>query len=193
MARSADGQGTVERLYKATNRGTVPRSWSPDGSKLAIDDGGVKVLHIGTTRVDTVSDRKGMAAFSPDGRWIAYTSNQTGRQEVYVKPYPSLASTHQVSVNGGTYPMWSARSGELFFIAGDAMMVSAVSTRTGFDWTTPRLLFSSPDLGALESPISVSADGKRFLLPTRNQDSAPREIHVVLNWFDELRRKAKPQ
>jgi serine/threonine-protein kinase len=191
FTRSADGQGAVDQAY-VSDVGSVASAWSPDGSVLVINDRrGVFVLHIASQRLDTVSRGRGTAEFSPDGSWLAYTSSETGREEVYVTSYPGLTGKQQISVNGGRLPLWSARSGELFFLAADTLMATSVSTRNGFDWTTPRALFARSDFAALDYPFSVSADGRRFLYPARNPEASAREIHVVLNWFEELKAMAR--
>jgi hypothetical protein len=97
----------------------------------------------------------------------------------------------QISRNGGRLPLWSARSGELFFLTADTLMATSISTGHGLEWTTPRALFARPELAALEYGFSVSADGRRFLIPTRNPDASAREINVVLNWFEDLKARAK--
>ena len=194
VMRPADGQDTVKQLYVPHHGGTVlPLDFSPDGSALALEDDGLLILHLASQRVDTVSrSRKRQAQFSPDGRWLAYTAEDTGREEVYVIAYPALTGKQQISRTGGRAPVWSARSGELFFLKSDTVMATSVSTRPRLDWTTPRPLFARPDLAALDFGFSVSADGRRFLYPARNPDASPREIHVVLNWFEELKARGAP-
>jgi len=189
FTKAVDGQGDIEQVYADTNGFyATAQSWSPDGTALAISDvGAVFVLNIEDQVVDTVSNNLGSAGFSPDGRWLAYSSSETGRTEIYVTSYPQLAGKQQVSMNGGRFPEWSARSGELFFVNGDTMMVSSVSTGTGFDWTTPHALFVRHDISTIGFDFSVTADGKRFLYPAQNPDASAKEIHVVLNWFEELR------
>jgi len=188
LTRPLDGQGDVDEIYTATDWFVKAIAWSPDGAALVLSSGkALFMLHLENQRVDTVSYESGFADFSPDGRWLAYTSSETGRVEVYVTSYPDLTGKQQVSRNGGRLPIWSARSGELFFVNGDTLMASAVSTGNGFDWTIPRPLFVRPDLATLDYNFSVSADGQRFLYPAQNPDALAREIHVVLNWFEELR------
>ena len=191
VTRPADGQGTVDTLYAPKHGGTVlPLDFSPDGSALALEDDGLLILHLASQHVDTVSrSRKRQAQFSPDGRWLAYTAEDTGREEVYAIAYPALAGKQQISRTGGRTPSWSARSGELFFLRNDTVMATSVSTQSSLEWTTPRALFARPDLAALDYGFSVSADGRRFLYPARNPEASPREIHVVLNWFEELKAK----
>jgi eukaryotic-like serine/threonine-protein kinase len=193
VTRPADGQSTVEQLYAPHHGGTVlPLDFCPDGSALALEDDGLLILHLASQRVDTVSrSRKRQAQFSPDGRWLAYTAEETGREEVYVIAYPALTGKQQISTTGGRTPVWSARSGELFFLKTDTVMATSVSTRSSLEWTTPRPLFARPDLAALDYGFSVSANGRRFLYPARNPDASPREIHVVLNWFEELKGRAR--
>jgi hypothetical protein len=194
VTRAADGQGTVDTLYAPHHGGTVlPLDFSPDGSALALEDDGLLILHLGSQRVDTVSrSRKRQAQFSPDGRWLAYTADDTGREEVYGIGYPALTGTQQISRAGGRAPVWSARSGELFFLKSDTVMATSVSTQRTLERTTPRPLFARPDLATLDFGFAVSADGRRFLYPARNPDASPREIHVVLNWFEELKAKGTP-
>jgi Tol biopolymer transport system component len=194
VMRAADGPGPVDTLYAPHRGGTVlPLDFTPDDSALALEDDGLLILHLASGRVDTVSrSRKRQAQFSPDGRWLAYTAEDTGREEVYVTPYPALTPKQPISTTGGRTPVWSARSGELFFLKNDTVMATSVSTRPSLDWTTPRALFARPDLAALDYGFSVSGDGRRFLYPARNPDAPPREIHVVLNWFEELKARGAP-
>ena len=140
VMRPADGQGTVKALYAPDHGGTVlPLDFSPDDSALALEDDGLLILHLASQRVDTVSrSRKRQAQFSPDGHWLAYTAEDTGREEVYVIAYPALTGKQQISTTGGRTPMWSARSGELFFLKNDTVMATSVSTQPSLKWTTPR-------------------------------------------------------
>ncbi len=188
LAQRVDGQGEVEELF-AAERFVAPRTWSPDGLALSVDsDGTLLIVHIDTQKVDTIGTTgTSNGAFSPDGRWFAFTSSETGRQEIYVVSYPGLTARQQISTDGGRLPRWSRASGELFFINGDTMMVTEVSTSAGLDWTTPRSLFAAPDLTTVIVGYGVSADGRRILYPARNPDAPAREIHVVLNWFEELK------
>jgi hypothetical protein len=191
FTRPSDGRGAAEPLPGGVG---YPLSWAPDGNSMAMrvgHDGSILVLNLQTQRVDTVTRAGGAAAFSPDGRWLAYSSSETGRGEVYVRPYPLTSDRMQISRDGGRLPLWSAHSNELFYLNADTLMATSVTTRDGFDWSTPRALFARADLAALEYPFSVSADGRRFLYPATNPDSFAREIHVVLNWFEELKAREK--
>ena len=168
----------------------VPRSWSPDGVWLLLEDSfGDSIVVLDLDNKDVVTIPRGQQGqFSPDGRWVAYTSSETGNAEVYVLSFPGLQGRQQVSVNGGRWPRWSAQSGELFFRQGDTIMVSKVSTGNAFVLEDlPRPLFVASGSG--EGGYDVSADGQRFLVAAQNPDAPAREIHVVLNWFEELKAK----
>jgi len=125
--------------------------------------------------------------FSPDGRFIAYTSDESGRREVYVQPYPGPGDKVPISTEGGTNPVWSVDGKELFFRQGEAMMAVEVRTAPAFTVSRERRLFTSNDLG-FRSEFDISPDGKHFLMVHRDPGSWPTQINVILNWFDELRR-----
>jgi serine/threonine-protein kinase len=178
------------QLVYTTERFTAPRAWSPDGgSLLLIQEGSLLVLDLETGVIDTVSTRAATEGgrFSPDGRWLAYTSRETGEFEVYVVSFPELSRQHQVSLSGGRRPEWSADSGELFFVDADTVKVCDVSTGTTFSRSVPRPLFVSSDFENRLLWYAVSADGRRLLYPAPNSEAEANEIHVVLNWFEELK------
>jgi len=137
--------------------------------------------------------------FSPDGRWLACASDQSGRTEVYVQPYPGPGPRHQVSANGGTGPAWSHDGSELFYtttqaIGGQAtstrMMAVPVTLRPKFVAGTPRQLFEGRygATGGIRS-YDVTADGKRFLMVQQNERPAvaAAEMILVQNWLEELK------
>ncbi|HKF58523.1 MAG TPA: hypothetical protein VKJ45_23990, partial [Blastocatellia bacterium] len=130
--------------------------------------------------------------FSPDGRWLAYLSDETGRQEIYVRPFPGPGGKMQISTEGGTEPMWARNGRELFYRNGDKMMVTAVETTPVFTAAKPRLLFEGhyeTGFSAFERNYDLSSDGQRFLMiKPGEQESAATQLNVVLNWSDELRR-----
>jgi serine/threonine-protein kinase len=197
----ADGSGGLERL---TTSEYVPfsMSWSPDGQMLAF----VEINP--TTGYDIwvlrMSDRKaqpflrtpfteGAPRFSPDGRWLAYVSDESGRFEIYVQPYPGPGGKWQISTEGGTEPMWNPNGRELFYRSGDKMMAVEIATQPGFAAGKPRMLFEGqyqPTPGTFPN-YDVSPDGQRFLMlkPTEQAQAAPTQINVVLNWFEELKQK----
>jgi Tol biopolymer transport system component len=130
---------------------------------------------------------KASPQFSPDGRWVAYQSNETGRNEIYVVPYPGPGPKEHVSNEGGTEPRWARSGHELFYRNGDKMMAVDVQTTPAFRVGAPRLLFEL-HYGA---GYDVSPDGKRFLMlkPPAAQNVGPAQLHIVVNWFEELRRR----
>jgi serine/threonine-protein kinase len=132
--------------------------------------------------------------FSPDGRWVAYGSDETGRQEIYVRPFPGPGGKMQISTDGGTEPMWARNGRELFYRNGDKMMVTAVETRPVFAAAKPKLLFEGhygTGIGGFEPDYDVSPDGQKFLMiKASEQESAATQLNVVLNWSDELHRLA---
>jgi dipeptidyl aminopeptidase/acylaminoacyl peptidase len=121
-------------------------------------------------------------AFSPDGHRIAYVSNETGRDEVYLQGFPEPGHRWQVSVEGGGVPLWSRTGSELFYVASERLKsVPVGATGPG----RPETLFELKDV----IEIDLAPDGDGFLLLKRNLLPPPTEIRVVLNWFEELRRK----
>jgi serine/threonine-protein kinase len=199
--RAVDGTGTEERLTTSDSLET-PGSFSPDGAFLAFNSlgsatgGDIWVLPLQGDRKPRpwlqAPLAQGNAMFSPDGRWIAYVSSESGRDEVYVQPFPGPGEKSQISTEGGREPLWAGSGKELFYRDGEKMMVVEVSTQPGFSAGRPRLLFE----GRYEySPTGttgydVSSDGQRFLMVQATEpEEAPTQIHVVLNWFEELKRR----
>jgi Tol biopolymer transport system component len=125
--------------------------------------------------------------FSPDGRWLAYVSNESGRDEVYVQPFPGPGGKWLISIDGGVDPVWSKDGRELFYRQGEEMMVVAVGRTSDFSSDRPRRLFESHfDAGDNSPNYDVSPDGKWFLMPRSERGSMPGEVHLVLNWFSEI-------
>jgi serine/threonine protein kinase/Tol biopolymer transport system component len=197
----ADGSGGLERLA-TSEYVTAPMSWSPDGQILAFIEINpttgfdIWVLRMGDrkaqpflrTRFNETSPR-----FSPDGRWLAYISDESGRYEIYVQPYPGPGGKWQISTEGGMEPIWNRNGREMFYRNGNKMMAVDIATQPGFAAGKPRILFEGP----YEPPpipianYDVSPDGQRFLMlkPSESVGTAPTQINVVLNWFEELKQK----
>ena len=179
-------------------------SWSPDGHLVGMKNGHLwhyppQATGAGSSEVATTTAIETQPMFSPDGRWLAYTSNATGRLEVYVRPFPGPGEPVTVSTNGGSSPAWNPNGRELFYVEagteGDRMMAVEVAspTRPG----KPVALFSFPRselvLGAgVLTPYAVAPDGRRFyaVRQTTRASVPVTEIRVVLNWFEELRTKS---
>jgi serine/threonine-protein kinase len=133
--------------------------------------------------------------FSPDGRWIAYTSNETGREEVYLRPFRGPGGKWQISTDGGSEAVWSPSGREIFFRNGDKMMaVSLAATGDRIRAEKPVLLFEAPyDHGFPWYPTyDVAADGREFLMIRSEPRPAPTQLNVVLGWFSALRRQPPP-
>ena len=202
FAQRADNTGGVTRLTKADKgEAHVPESWSPDGAHLLYSvikgpETTLWVLSLRDSRAEkfggVTSSRPTTAEFDPTGRWVAYSSD-AGRQEgfVFVQPFPATGEIHQVSKDGenGHHPMWGPDGKELFYIPQVGRFVAVgVSMKPTFTFTDPRPV---PRKFAVSSPVSqrpwdIAPDGRVLSVYEAGVSGAP-EIHVVLNWFEELR------
>jgi serine/threonine-protein kinase len=128
--------------------------------------------------------------FSPDGHWVTYRSNESGRQEIYVQPYPATGAKWQISTEGGEEAVWGPSGRELFYRTEDRMMVVDITTEPTFAQGKPKLLFEGDYLRyGPRAFYDVSPDGQRFLMIKLGEQAlAVTQIHVVLNWFEELKR-----
>jgi len=129
-------------------------------------------------------------SFSPDGRWVAYVSDESGRFEVYVRPYPGPGGRWQVSLAGGTEPIWSATGREIFYRNGDSVMTATVRTTGAFEVGVRTFLFEGP-YHTVPNGIrdyDVTRDGRTFVMLQPVQGVA-QSVFVTLNWFDQLGRK----
>jgi eukaryotic-like serine/threonine-protein kinase len=204
----ADGSGGLERLTNSEYV-QVPMSWSPDGPVLAFIEAPATAREIWLLRMGEPSTGSGQGRksqlflstpydksvprFSPDGRWLAYISNESGRYEVYVQPYPGPGGKWQISTEGGTEPAWNPNGREIFYRNGNKMMAVDIATQPNFTAGKAHMLFEGPYVPtALTFPnYDVSPDGQRFLVlkPVEQEQAAPTQINVVLNWFEELKQK----
>jgi hypothetical protein len=205
--RRADGIGNSERLHTIGNLNEG--IWSPDGGWFVVRVGGQTE---GTAVRDIYGRRAADSAFvpliadpkynetspaiSPDGRWITYVSNETGRPEVYVRPFPGVdEGKWQVSVAGGQAPLWARSGRELFYVdARRSMMVVAVPPGATFAPGTPRKLFQlepTDYLGEVENytPFEITPDGRHFLMLRLRMlaPGAEGRFLYVENWFTELK------
>ena len=192
--KASDGTG-AERVLLADEGINWPSSWSPDGEWLAVEhrddnDSSFDVWMVapsGESREFLATPaNEGQAAFSPDGRWVAYRSDQSGRFEVYVEPFSGPGERVIVSVRGGTAPLWSHDGGELYFRQDTAVMAVAVDATDEFSVGTPRHVVDGhywlDPTGHIA--FGVFPDGKLLMVDTGQAN----EIHVVLNWVEELKR-----
>jgi Tol biopolymer transport system component len=196
--RMADGSATEVRLTTG-EESHAPGSWSPNGQVLLFTDAKVGrdilALSLRDRKVQPfLQTRSSEAAprFSPDGRWVAYVSDESGREEIYVRPYPGPGGRWPISTDGGTEPLWNPRGRELFYRKGNKLMAVDIAFQPTPVAGTPRLLFTGDFLPA-STPVpnyDVAGDGRRFLMvqPSAREKAASTQITVVVNWFDELRR-----
>jgi Tol biopolymer transport system component/predicted Ser/Thr protein kinase len=208
----ADGSGGLERLTTSEN-GQAPSSWSPDGQLLAFTElnpttgWDIWVLRLGDPSASSGQVRKaqpflrtpfieGAPRFSPDGRWLAYVSDESGRYEIYVQPYPGPGGKRQISTDGGAEPVWNRNGRELFYRSENKMMAVDIATQPSFVAGKPRKLFEGPYLptAATIQNYDVSPDGQRFLMLKSGEQAqaALTQINVVLNWSEELKRRVPP-
>ena len=192
--KAVDGSG-VEELVFADEFDKFPCSWSPDGRKLALrhelptSEGELALLHLTPEpmleHIVQSPFSENQAEFSPDGRWLAYRSNESGRRQVYVRSVAAGGRKWQVSTMGGECPIWSRDGTELFYHNGGKTMVVPVTTGPELELGHPTVLFD----GRFDEYFDVSPDGQRFLM-IQADPHAGACINVVLNWFDELKQKA---
>jgi len=196
--KPVDGIGDAELLHSSQYL-SLPYSWSPNGKQLAFCEihpttgNDIWVLPLEGDRqpeliVGTEFNEWG-PVFSPDGRWIAYTSDKDGKYQVYVQPYPGMDRIWQISDDFGLEPIWSPKGDELFYRNGDKWMVVSISSEPEFSPGAPQLLFEGLYNDVPGLSYDVTPDGQRFLvLKPEYDDSEVRELHVVTNWFEELKR-----
>ena len=206
--KRADGSGDIERLTESDNAQWAS-SWSPDGKSLAFvsAEGGFDLVLLsleGERKAEkflSTPFRESSPSFAPNGRWLAYESDESGRREVYVRPVPARGGKWQVSDGGGATPKWSRSGRELFYRTDAGIMVAEVETAGDtFRAGKPRPLFQGSFRGGLGSlPLGgnafadydVSVDGQRFVMfPAANGGTKAEHPHVTLmtRWFDDLRR-----
>jgi eukaryotic-like serine/threonine-protein kinase len=208
---NSDRSGAAHRLDPKGTRQS-PVSFSPDGQFLAFDQKDPEtnddawILPIAGGEARPISRSKfgeGSAKFSPDGRWIAYSSTESGKPEIYVQPFPGLGPKIQISNAGGTDPVWRRMGGELYYRQGHAMMVvSVVTSGTQLNASAPTKLFegayyegtgASCEMGGpAAANYDVTPDGQRFLMVRDNAGAAlGNRAVVVLNWAEELKAKER--
>ncbi len=182
-----DGSGE-ERL--TTSESTeFPTSFSPDGRLLAFHGNGIGILPLYGDRKPQSFLQTGFdPVFSPDGLWMAYCSEETGRAEIYLRPYPGPGEKLQVSNQGGLRPRWGQQGRELYYSEGNKVMRVAVTTGRELKLGPPQLLFEGRPSQWDGYASLATNDGKRFLM-IKPQPSPPvTQINVVLNWTEDLRR-----
>jgi serine/threonine-protein kinase len=181
--------GSDDVLYRGAGVSVAPASWSPDGRVLVfMRENDIWALTMPERRAEPIVQSQFIEwapAISPDGRWLAYSSNESGRHEVYVQPFRAAGRRWQVSQAGGTEPVWARNAQRLFFRQDVKLM--AVAGRPPFGGAVE--LFNAPWAWrqAFRPQYDVAPDGEGFVM-IRSTNPAPR-IHVILNWAEELSRR----
>ena len=215
LYRRAAGGGVEDRLTTSDRQQRV-NTITADGTRLIIEeqtlqrDYDFKILSLANPQqvdglLQTPFDERN-AEISPDGRWMAYDSNESGQLQVYVRPFPDVtAAQYQVSTEGGRSPAWSPKGGELFFVSGTSMMRVGVGNESGsFRSGTPTRLFDAPNLaldgrfsvGGTVRTFDVAPDAQRFLAiklndPADEGGEPHASVVVVQNWLEELKQKVR--
>jgi Tol biopolymer transport system component/DNA-binding winged helix-turn-helix (wHTH) protein len=195
---SSEGTGADELILEGPGNFTMtPTAWSGDGGFIAYTTRGSNVWVLplfGDRKPFPFADTEfieASAAFSPDGRWIAYTSSEGGQTDVYVQSFPGPGPKSQVSRDGGTHPVWRADGRELFYLGADGTMTAVpVGAGHSFDAGPPQALFSSHAWRLTANQVyAVTKDGQRFLVTaTPQQSRGAARLTVVLNWTAAIHR-----
>ncbi len=206
MVKAADGSGESEVLV-ATDQEELPTDWSLDGRYFIFERTQSYVSESSSAPgdlwyLDFEGEGSGYQEFpfmktafdeslgklSPDSRFIAYCSDESGRREIYVQPFPKGGAKSRISRNGGTQPRWSRDGKELFYVEDDTLIAVAVKTTPSFSVGSSTRLFKDASLkwNFLGHVYDVSSDGRQFVLRERLETSTL-VIRVVQNWFEEFR------
>ena len=196
MVKSVEG-GTRPRRVLTWPRHLHLQSWSPDGRWLLGDDvsptNGQDVWAIAADGLDSIPVAAGPASeaspdFSPDGRWVAYQSDESGRSEIFVTSFPDLAVKRQISTDGGRTPRWDPSGSFLYYFEQESLMAVRVSPTSGLRVGPGQPLWQTP-----ARVYDVGPGGSRIVLVLPNPDHPIPDIHVVLDWLQELERKIAPR
>ncbi len=211
--RAADATGS-DSLLLDINTPVFEAQWTRDAKSLVLRMGGTvnlvggRDISLYRPGVDSApvpllaspQFDESAAAVSPDGRWIAYQSNEAGREDVYLRPFPGVdAGKRQVSTSGGTAPIWAPNGRELLFVNSNRDMMSvAVAPGGELSLGEPKRLFHMGDRLYLTptenyTPFDISPDGQRFIMARQIADASRPELPVIVaeNWFEELRARMK--
>jgi serine/threonine-protein kinase len=201
--QSADGSGTAERLSTAEKgQYHAPLAWTPDKKKVIFylnrttnsgefwalsPDGDRKPTQFVATPANVHR-----LNFSPDGRWMAYGSNEENRYEVYVQPFPPTGAKYKITKTGGDSPLWTPDGRQLIFESNRRLAFVDVQTQSGFTFSEPKSL-PIDVVNTQGRPYDITPDGKQFLVMQRPRDVEPEkvklQINMVLNWFEELKQR----
>lgn len=200
--QAADGTGAVERLTEGTST-QYANAVTPDGSRIVFREDGqghdLVLLPLPSPRrpqplIQTMFGERN-AEIAPNGRWLAYESNESGREEIYVRPFPDVSGGRwQVSTGGGRIPLWSRKGQELFYVSPDGILMGMrVEEAPSWRSSTPARVLQGQYYYALPGngrTFDIAPDGRRFLMIKQggSNEAAPQNLVVVQNWFEELKR-----
>jgi len=198
--KASDGASDEERLTMKEHVIQSPSSVSPDGRWLVYSEAGVNAAD-DLWMLPLDGDRKprvlvaspandGNGRISPDGKWLAFESEPSGHPEVYVQPFPGPGPRTQISLDGGNEPLWSSSGRQLFYLAGDRLMVVETTTSPGFSATIPRPVVVGQYIPSPNGVTGYAVDpaSGRFLRVQQTKPALPiNAIRLVLNWTDELK------
>ncbi len=187
--------GAEEKLMTGAYR--EPESWSPDGNILAYMETTPETnLDLGMIRRGQSPQpwlktrfREWGAAFSRDGKYVAYVSDDSGQYEIYVRPASGEGAKWQGSTEGGEEPLWSKDGRELFYRNGPKWMAAEVTTQPQFKAGTPRILFEGPYLNVAGVSYDLAPDGRFLLLEENYKQPTTTQLQVILNWSEEVKRR----
>jgi eukaryotic-like serine/threonine-protein kinase len=199
VVRQTPGGSEEAEVLMTSKRLRLPGSFSPDGKLLAFQEHSPDtVIDIWILPID--GDRQPVTwlktkfnewgpAFSRDGKWLAYASDESGQYEVYVRPYPGPGGRHQISTAGGEEVLWSSDGRTLYYRDGPRWFAAAVEMQPEFRVASTKEMFEGPFLNVPGVSYDVAPDGKHFVMIEENQKQLPiTQLNVVLNWFSELKR-----
>ena len=199
--KAASGAGNDEALLKS-DYPKIPNDWSADGRFILYQSGGLStdlwVLPLSGEQKPfpflQTEFNEGWARFSPDGQWIAYTSNESGSWQVYVQSFPASGGKWMISTDGGAQPQWRRDGKELFYISSNRklMAVDVKGNGSTFEAGVPKALFDlrlqTPGLPGPRNFFMAAADGKRFLVASVSEERITTPTTVVLNWTADLKK-----
>ncbi len=199
VMKSSTGAG-VEEILTQSNRLMIPNSWSPDGKYLAYFtvgdprtgfDSWILPIENGKDPYPFLQTQfnEGGPVFSPDGKWIAYASNESGRSEVYVRPFPEPGGKWQISTDGGSRPRWMNDGREIIYITDNGTIMSAeISIReSAIDVGTVRPLFETR-ASMIRSTYDVTPDGQLFVIDSLPEGDDAEMITLIVNWDADVRK-----
>jgi serine/threonine-protein kinase len=206
--KRADGSGDIERITEDPDQAYYVSDWSPDGSTAIVTAGTGDILTLALDTPDAKPEPylvtefgEAEADFSPDGRWVTYQSNESGRNEIYVRPFPSGPGKWQISTGGGAYPRWGLDGRQVYYRTATGLAAATVDVEgSALSIGNARPVLTGSfrgGLGGIAVNNSIWADwavapGGRFVLfpaPDAGANDAATTLQVVTNWFEELKRR----